>query len=221
MKVESFEESLMPLNYVSILLGLNAIKYNKRKQRFERSIIAFLYNFGVTMMMATIFAYNLKDVKIWQKNGDSISQATSWFEAFSGTSILTFGTVFHLFNTNKIVNFLQEFVEVDNNIKTLKIHINHGEVVKLTVWGLAFILLEFSIVFLSDYFLFVSKETKLYLFASYFPLLTNGTMKLQYTSFVYLISKRFEVINLFLSKIKRHILELPENNKCKYQFSGL
>lgn len=195
-------------------MGLNAIKYNKRTQRFERSNIAFLYNLGVTVTMVTIFVYNLKDVKLWQKNSDSISQATSWFEAFSGTSILTFGTLLHLFNMKKIVVFLHEFVDVDNKIKMLGIDINHGNVVKLTVWGLVFVLLEFSIVFLSDYFFFVDNESKLYLFASYFPLLTNGTMKLQYIVSVYLIKTRFEVLNLFLLKIRREIVVgFPESNR--------
>lgn len=133
---------------------------------------------------------------------NSISAATEWVDLYASICIQTSSIIINCIQSTKLIKFYKEVGIIDAQMKTVGENPDYGASFKFVTVGMAAILAEFVYVFGTDYALFIQDESKFYLVASYYPIISNGLVKLQMGTTVFLVWRRFRWVNDVLRRVE-------------------
>lgn len=184
------------------LFGLISIKYDSTLQKLESSKWSISYNLLISVSYIICFLFAIKNIAVADYiSKNSISEATGWFDLYAGTFFQIYGIIWNIWNLNLLIEYFDNAKKVDMDLRLLNIKVKHKKQTIFVCSGICVIVMEFVITFIPDYILFVDDETSIYLFTSYFPILSTGIIKLQISSLLYNISESYQCINLQLRTI--------------------
>ena len=123
-------------------------------------------------------------------------------DLYASICIQTSSIIINCIQSAKLIKFYDEIRIVDAQMKTVGENPDYGTSFKFVTLGMAAILAEFVYVFGTDYGLFIKDESKIYLVASYYPIISNGLTKLQMGTTVFLVWCRFRCVNDVLKRLE-------------------
>ncbi|XP_063922048.1 gustatory and pheromone receptor 32a-like [Zophobas morio] len=214
----NIDSSVSELFVVSKLFGLMPIEKQKNSQVYTHSFFCIIYGIIVSTILFFGFLYLGEDVMI-QYDSNTVSDASGWLDLYSGTVTQTLGMIMNCINAKKLALFFNKIVRIDKQFDLLQKQIDHTQVHVFIRAAFGIVAAEFCITLIPEYFLFIKDESILYLFCSYFPILTTGLLKVQFTTCVYIILQRTKNVEVVLEGIEksasmRKIVVLKTSNDC-------
>lgn len=194
----SLSESLSALKCLCNAIGYNVFDYDEERREFKLRIWSIICNFFFLTMLINVILSTIKSRKSSEIDNEAISQASGFIDLFSGSFIEILSTILNSIFAKDHQHLLNQIGIVDERFRKMNINVNYGRYTRLSIIGIFVVFFEFSVTFLPDYFIFVTSESYSYLFTSYFPIISNGVLKLYYVLYISFIYDRISKINRYL-----------------------
>lgn len=190
-------EAISPMQQIGRYLGLNPMKENKRTKKVELCKKSMVWSiiFGVSLSVLCYMA----QYSFTPQDVEPLSEASSWFDIYSSIFIQIVTVIINCANIRKLTNFINAIGQLDNLVKTIGHEAPQKAVLKFCYLGIFCIFFEYFWITFPELGYFTKNHSEvLVMIISYLPLITNGIVKLQFVTFIYIIFLRFRCINRIL-----------------------